>query len=150
MENRTGIVRCAIFRKVADNYELLLCERADFSEWEFPGGGININEFDEPTETPLEAIVREVREETSIALQERHLKFVTSLPHPLNPEINPHYVRFYATAFFSGTPNPDNDEVSECLWTPITETTALPLTSLTKHLLSTLPMFKKYLATKIL
>lgn len=69
MEHRTGIVRCAIFRKVADNYEVLLCERADFSEWEFPGGSIEVDEFDEPIESPREAIIREVREETSIALQ---------------------------------------------------------------------------------
>jgi 8-oxo-dGTP pyrophosphatase MutT (NUDIX family) len=149
MDKKIGIVRCAIFRKIHGDFQVLLCERADNQRWEFPGGGINLDETGEPVETPYEAIIREVWEETSLKVQEYNLRFVTSLPHPLGPEINPHYVRFYATAVYTGTATPDNYEVSECVWVPVSDIGSLPITSLTKYLLTTVPMFSKYLTKQV-
>ena len=40
--------------------EILLCHRRDLDLWNFPGGGV------EPGESPCEAVVREVREETGV------------------------------------------------------------------------------------
>ena len=70
-----GIV---LFRK---DGKVLLCERVENypKRWQFPQGGIDIGE------TPLQAAVRELREETSVV----SVTFVASLQEPLRYDFPP-------------------------------------------------------------
>lgn len=47
---------------VNDKHEILLVEHTYMHGWHLPGGGVS------PNETPLEAVIREVREETGIII----------------------------------------------------------------------------------
>lgn len=137
MQFYDSIVRCTIFRKTKAGYEVLLCKRAYTGEWEFPGGSV------EPNETPTDAIVREVYEETKLTINVLKLKYIYSLPHPLDPETKPYYMRLYACTDFTGEPTPDQEEVSEVRWVAIANILDLPVTSLTNYLVVSIPAFYK-------
>ena len=126
MQFYDSIVRCTIFRKTKAGYEVLLCKRAYTGEWEFPGGSV------EPNETPTDAIVREVYEETKLTINVLKLKYIYSLPHPLD-----------ACTDFTGEPTPDQEEVSEVRWVAIANILDLPVTSLTNYLVVSIPAFYK-------
>ena len=53
---------------------VLLCHRRDMDAWNLPGGGV------EPGELPTEAVIREVREETGLQIEIRHLVGVYGKP----------------------------------------------------------------------
>ena len=61
--------------------KVLLCERIENypKRWQFPQGGIDEGE------TPLQAAVRELREETSVS----SIEFVAALPRPLKYDFPP-------------------------------------------------------------
>jgi putative (di)nucleoside polyphosphate hydrolase len=59
---------------------VLACERADVpGAWQFPQGGLKKNE------SPAQAVLREVREETGI--RKRDLELLDTYPHPLAYEL---------------------------------------------------------------
>ena len=61
---------------------VLACERADVpGSWQFPQGGLKTNE------TPAQAVLREVREETGI--RRRDLELLDTYPQPLAYELPP-------------------------------------------------------------
>lgn len=70
-----GIV---LFRK---DGKVLLCERVEnyTKRWQFPQGGIDEGE------TPIQAAIRELREETSVV----SVEFVADLPQPLRYDFPP-------------------------------------------------------------
>jgi putative (di)nucleoside polyphosphate hydrolase len=62
--------------------QVLACERADVpGSWQFPQGGLKTNE------SPAQAVLREVREETGI--RKRDLELLDTYPHPLAYELPP-------------------------------------------------------------
>ena len=50
-----------------DKGEIMLCRRADVMLWDVPGGTIELNE------TPAQGLVREVRDETGLIIEPKHL-----------------------------------------------------------------------------
>jgi len=71
----TARLRTGAIAAVFDGDRLLLTRRADNGEWCLPGGGVD------PGETPAEACVREVREETGLEVEVVSLLGVYSDPH---------------------------------------------------------------------
>lgn len=56
---------CGFIRDEAGR--ILLCRRADVMLWDLPGGTIELNE------TPAQGLIREVREETGLHIEPRHV-----------------------------------------------------------------------------
>ena len=50
-----------------EHHRVLLCHRTDFDAWNLPGGGVETGEL------PPEAVVREVKEETGLAIEVEQL-----------------------------------------------------------------------------
>ena len=57
-----------------ENERVLLCHRRDYDFWNLPGGGVKENE------TPWDAVIREIREETGLEARITHLSGVYSKP----------------------------------------------------------------------
>jgi 8-oxo-dGTP diphosphatase len=57
-----------------DDRRVLLCHRCDLDLWNLPGGGV------ESRETPWDAVIREVREETTLVVAIERLAGVYSKP----------------------------------------------------------------------
>lgn len=67
--------RIGVFGIVTDDEDrVLLCHRRDYDLWNLPGGGV------ENGETPWDALVREIREETGLDAAPVHLSGVYSKP----------------------------------------------------------------------
>lgn len=64
-----------VFGIITDNEDrVLLCHRRDYDLWNLPGGGVEIGE------TPWDALVREIKEETGLEAIPIHLTGVYSKP----------------------------------------------------------------------
>jgi ADP-ribose pyrophosphatase YjhB (NUDIX family) len=65
-----------VFAAIVDDDERILCVRRDYGDhaWTIPGGGM------EPREAPIEALIREVREETGYEVEVGSLIGVYSMP----------------------------------------------------------------------
>ena len=64
-----------VFGIITDNEErVLLCHRRDHDLWNLPGGGV------EAGESPWDALVREIKEETGLEAKPAHLTGVYSKP----------------------------------------------------------------------
>lgn len=64
------LVSCVVvFKKIDDKIHVLL-EKKDFNKWAIPGGHVERNE------SPEEAAVREIKEETNLTLKPKKLKLV--------------------------------------------------------------------------
>ena len=63
---------------IDDNNRVLLCHRKDYDLWNLPGGAL------ENTETPLEGVIREVKEETGLITEANLIGVYTK---PQNNEI---------------------------------------------------------------
>lgn len=106
-------VDCLVFRKEEGRIFILLIKRGkdpykDF--WAFPGGFINYDE------TAEEAVVREIKEETDLDLEE-----VKQLHTYTNPERDPRE-RVITIAFYSFTDKSEingGDDAAEAKWFPI-------------------------------
>ncbi len=77
--------------------------------WELPGGGA------ENHESPIETALREVREETGLAVTARHL--TGYYYDTANDSL--HFVFWCERQDTNAVPSPDNAEISECrFWSP--------------------------------
>jgi ADP-ribose pyrophosphatase YjhB (NUDIX family) len=64
-----------VFGIITDNEgRVLLCHRRDYDLWNLPGGGV------EAGESPWDALVREIKEETGLEAEPSHLTGVYSKP----------------------------------------------------------------------
>jgi 8-oxo-dGTP diphosphatase len=71
----TGNWKLGAFAIILDaDRRVLLCHRRDLDLWNLPGGGV------EPRETPWDAVVREVREETTLVVAIGRLAGIYSKP----------------------------------------------------------------------
>ncbi len=67
--------RVGVFGIITDDKDrVLLCHRRDFDLWNLPGGGV------ETGESPWDALVREIKEETGLEAAPVHLSGVYSKP----------------------------------------------------------------------
>ena len=79
--------------------------------WELPGGGAEIDE------SPVEMALREVREETGLAVVAHHMTGYYYAPE--NDSL--HFVFWCKQKDPTATPEPDSAEISECrFWSPET------------------------------
>jgi 8-oxo-dGTP diphosphatase len=89
-------------------------------KWSFPAG------FVQPGETVDEAAVREVREETGVTAKVRQVAAIRS--GVIRGEISDNMVVFVMD-FVSGEPRPQEGEIAEAAFLPITRLTEDPLAS---------------------
>lgn len=108
----TGIV-------IIQNGRVLLGKRVDNGLWGTPGGGVDDGE------TPLVAIVREVKEETNLDINPLMVKFI-SRNYSFNEGVVWHSFCFF-TEYVSGEMQPKIDEFSELRWIPILDLSSYDL-----------------------
>lgn len=94
--------------------EILLTKRRDIPVWVLPGGGL------EQPETPEEATIRELQEETSCNIS---LTRKIALYTPVNKMTQ--LTHFYEAQITSGTPTP-NSEASQISFFPLNSLPPLP------------------------
>lgn len=64
------------FGIITDNEErVLLCHRRDYDLWNLPGGGVRAGE------SPWDALIREIKEETGLQVKPIHLTGIYSKPN---------------------------------------------------------------------
>lgn len=95
--------------------EVLLIKRRDVPVWVLPGGGV------EKSETPEEATLRELKEETGLTVS-IHRRVATYLPSP--PFID--YTNLYECTLLSGHPKP-GCEVADVGFFPLDKLSKLPI-----------------------
>jgi 8-oxo-dGTP diphosphatase len=102
-ETNFGTAGCVI----KDNKVLLIHRTSSFDVWEFPGGGIEFGE------SPEEAAVREVKEETNLTVKSKGLLAIKSY---LSPQ-GKHYIGFlYVCDVLDGEVKIGDDDHSEYQW----------------------------------
>jgi 8-oxo-dGTP diphosphatase len=101
--------------------------RLDTGDWELPGGRVD------PGESAIEALVREVAEESGIVVDDvlRVAGLYSDPAHVVSSgttgEVRqPFAVCFHATAR-PGTPRPDHVEASDACWWDVADLDALPV-----------------------
>jgi 8-oxo-dGTP diphosphatase len=83
---------------------LLVKENYDRRRWSLPGGAV------EPDETPLEAVMREAREETGLAVRVEHVVGVYRLENGFTATL-------FGCSIASGEPvRPESGEIAEVGW----------------------------------
>jgi ADP-ribose pyrophosphatase YjhB (NUDIX family) len=109
-------VRALIFNPQG---EILLLRRLDMPRWCLPSGGVELEE------TALEALTREVAEETSLVVLEAEPMGLYSGPPQQFAYLNGDQVHCFAIAFivrqWQGTPRPDGIEGSELRFFALSE-----------------------------
>ena len=118
-----------------DDRRLLLVRQRDGGVWSTPGGSM------EPDETPADAVVREVWEETGLRVEPRHVFGVYGGPefivrYPNGDESQYVMIAFECTVL-SGAVRPDGDETTEVRFWTVDEAAALPLTPWLRTMLPT-------------
>jgi 8-oxo-dGTP diphosphatase len=85
---------------------LLVKENYDRRRWSLPGGAV------EPAETPLEAVIREVHEETGLVVRVEHVVGVYRLDNGFTATL-------FRCSIASGEPvQPASGEIAEVGWSP--------------------------------
>ncbi len=110
--------RVAAYGLITDNDQILLCKISDQlaqhqGKWTLPGGGIEFGE------SPEEATIREVEEETGLVVQVDELKTIDSIVFETSDTVF-HSIRIlYTATFVSGTLRNEVDGTTdECRWWP--------------------------------
>ena len=88
--------------------QILLIKRHNPALWELPGGGM------EPGETPVQTIMREVREETGLHVECREL-----LGHYARHGFRSHYALVYICFPVGGALCPQRDEAGQARYFPV-------------------------------
>jgi ADP-ribose pyrophosphatase YjhB (NUDIX family) len=106
---------------------LLMARHGDVGLWAVPGGGVD------PDERPQDALVRELDEELGIDVAVRGLIGVYGGPEFRTVYPNGHQcaymIALYGCALVSGTPTPDQDEITDARWVAEHDLPGLKLTS---------------------
>jgi 8-oxo-dGTP pyrophosphatase MutT (NUDIX family) len=112
---------------------ILLARHREGNRWSTPGGTV------EPDESPAEAVVREVREETGLAVRPVRLlgvfggpAFVVRYP---NGDESQYVMSVFECAVEGGTPEPDHDETVELRWVGAAEFETLVVSSWAREVL---------------
>lgn len=119
IHDRVHCFRVSVSALIFHEEQVLLAHRRDIDWWNLPGGAVD------PTETPDEALRREVREETGLEVEVGQLVGVYS--KPLKQEI----VLSFRCTITGGTLNAcDDDDIDKCYYFALD---ALPPNTLPKH-----------------
>jgi len=110
---------------LVNNDQILLGRRTDNNLWGSPGGGVELGE------TPVAAIIREVKEETGLDISEFFLEPVGQT-YSLNEDKIWHSFIFVCSRF-TGELSPQPGEVEELKWVPLNELGNYELFSPTKE-----------------
>jgi 8-oxo-dGTP pyrophosphatase MutT (NUDIX family) len=119
-----------------DAGRVLVARHSNAGLWLAPGGAVD------PDESPADAVVREVWEETGL-----HVEPVTLLGAFGGPSFRVHYANGDETGYvmvvfecrvLDGTPTPDGDEILELRWVTASGLRDLPLSRWAKDLLPAL------------
>ncbi len=114
----------------AEGHRILLVQQHDYGRWTTPGGAV------EPEETPADAVVREVLEETGLVVVPTRIAGVYGGPDFVVQYPNGDETQYISTMFEcevkSGSlgasyDNDNNDEVSAAAYWTLDEARALPL-----------------------
>lgn len=104
---------------------ILMQHRSDNGLWSLPGGAID------PYETPVDAVVREIWEETGVLARPTQVAGVFGGPEAHLSYPNGDRVAIYSFVFqcqtISGTPSSDGSETLEARWCSPREITSLPM-----------------------
>ena len=97
-----------------DDGRLLLVRRADTRNWELPGGKIELGE------SSVDAVVREVREESGIRINVNGLSGVYTDPAHImvyaTGEVRQQFALCFHARPLSGRPRPDHNETIDAAW----------------------------------
>ena len=124
------IIRVGAYAAIQQQGHLLLCRLTRSGLWTLPGGGIEFGE------TPEQAMVREVKEETGLIATPNELIGVNSFVATRIDEV--HFVQIIYTAEVAeGNLQAEVDGTTdECAWHPWETVTILDTTPALKYLLN--------------
>jgi 8-oxo-dGTP pyrophosphatase MutT (NUDIX family) len=107
-----------------DSGRILLVKQSDSGKWSTPGGAI------EPGESPEQAAIREVHEETGLDISVDGLRTAVGGPEYRTVYANgdkPSFVALvYDATVTGGEPTPDDEETSDVAWFAIEDLDELP------------------------
>jgi 8-oxo-dGTP diphosphatase len=112
-ETNFGTAGCVI----KNNKVLLLHRIENYDIWEFPGGGIEFGE------SPEEAAIREVKEETNLTVKSKGLLTINS---HLTPKNTHHIWFYYICEILEGETKIGDDAHSEHKWFNLNEIKKIP------------------------
>jgi 8-oxo-dGTP diphosphatase len=132
------VVNCVIRR----GQELLMLQKPRRGWWVSPGGKV------EPGESLLEAVVREVREETGLTIEQPKLRGVFTMLMMGEDQLVNHWMLFtYVADTFSGTAHTHTEEgILE--WVPVPEIATRPMAEGDRQFLPQLLSDNKLLTAK--
>jgi 8-oxo-dGTP pyrophosphatase MutT (NUDIX family) len=119
-----------------DAGRVLLARHSNAGLWVAPGGAID------PDESPVDAVVREVFEETALHVEPVNLLGVFGGPsfrvHYANGDETGYVMVVFECRVLGGTPTPDGEEILELRWVAPDEIGSLPSSRWASELLPTL------------
>ena len=130
MSSKTRITRVAAYGIISNKDDILLCRLSAKlphldGMWTLPGGGLEFREH------PIDAMVREVREETGLIVAPGDLAGVDSNSVD-TPDADFHGIRilYHAEVVGGELKNEQNGTTDLCQWCPRSSLSALPMVEL--------------------
>lgn len=99
-----------VWRTEAEDVEIVLVHRAHYDDWSLPKGKLD------PGESPLEAAIREVKEETGVTVGSP--TYLGETTYPLSNEIVKR-VHYWVMKAHGASPFETSDEIDAISWLPI-------------------------------